>query len=77
MPQLRAATSAGVGRQLLPACSIDACPLNIALTVMLARLLALRSSSQILRKEEAASSLDMYHHKALLISNPKEKVSAS
>ena len=39
------------------ACGIEACLSHVTLAVMLARLLVLRSSSQFLRKREAARSL--------------------
>ena len=70
MPQSRAASSAGVGKKLLLARSIEDCPSHVALTVMHAYF-AFFPTVWLL------AVYATHHHKALLISNAIEKVHAS
>ena len=73
----RAASNAGVGRQSPLACGIEACLSHVTLAVMLARLLVLRSSSQFLRKREAARSLRYAPSHSSVDRNTIEKGSCS
>ena len=57
MLRFRVASSAGVGRQSLTARGIATCRAHVTLTVILVRLLVLRSSSRFSRKREAARSV--------------------
>ena len=61
--------------ELLAARGIVPCRSHATFTVMLARLLVLRPSPRFSRKR--GRSQCTHHHKALLISNPTEKVHAS
>ena len=77
MPRSRTASSSGVGRQSPAARGIATCRSHVTLTVILARLLVLRSFPRFWRKREAArNAYTTHHHKALLISKPVENVRA-